>query len=85
MKIIAMPKLDLRLVFTVDESEARALEALAGYGDNAFIKVFYEHLGSTYMSKHEDGLRSFLISIREILPIILARQDQARKTFEAEL
>ena len=81
-KIIARPKIALELAFSVTEIEARALAALAGYGDDAFIKAFDELLGRHYMEPHEAGLRAFLKSIREIVPGHLNRVDQARKTFE---
>lgn len=80
-KISSIPKVDLSLVFEVDESEARALDALAGYGDDAFVKAFYEHLGEAYMEQHEAGLRSFLRAIRHIVPGILARMNEAEKVF----
>lgn len=80
--IIARPKLDLRVTFSVNEAEARALDALAGYGDDAFIKVFYDKLGQHYMGPHESGMRSLLCSIRDHLPAILSRSDEARKIFD---
>ena len=83
-KIIGKARLDLCLTFYINESEARALDALAGYGDDAFIKVFYEKLGSSYMRDHEQGLREFLNSIRNFLPGELHKIDKARKTFNGE-
>lgn len=74
--------LDIRLQFTISESEARALDALAGYGDDAFVQAFYEKLGKAYMEKHEDGLRSFLKSIRDNIPGILNRVNDARVAFK---
>lgn len=65
--------------FTVSESEARALDALVGYGDDAFIKVFYDKLGKAYMDRHEQGLREFFQSIRGFMPGILSQIDDARK------
>ena len=38
-EIIGRPNVDLRLTFSINESEARALDALAGYGDDAFVRV----------------------------------------------
>lgn len=78
-KITQKAKLDLLLAFEINESEARALDALAGYGDDAFIEVFYAKLGSAYMEKHEQGLRQFLQSIRKFVPMALGRIDRARK------
>ena len=68
----------LQLKFEVNESEARALDALCGYGDDAFVCAFYEKLGKAYMEKHEGGLRSFLKSCRQTLPGILSKVDDAR-------
>ena len=81
-KVTARPKLDLIVNFAVNESEARALDALVGYGDDAFIQVFYEKLGKAYMQDHEQGLRKFFKSIRGQMPTILARMRQAREAFD---
>lgn len=80
-KIIGRPNVNLNLEFQVNEAEARALYDLAGYGDDAFIKVFYEKLGRCYMEKHEAGLRSFLKSVRQFIPFELTKLDNARKAF----
>jgi hypothetical protein len=83
-KLEERPRVELEVRFTVTESEARALDALVGYGDDAFIKVFYEKLGKAYMREHEQGLRSFFKSIREMMPSFLDRADRARKVFNSE-
>ena len=44
-KFIGKPKITMNATFTVDEEELRALDALACYGDDSFIKHFYEKLG----------------------------------------
>ena len=80
-EIIGRPNVNLDLTFRINEAEARALEDLAGYGDDNFIKAFYEKLGKCYMEKHEAGLRSFLCSVRSFLPPQLAALDEARKAF----
>lgn len=82
--ITQKPEVKLEVIFKVDESEARALDALVGYGDDAFIKQFYEFLGKGYLEPHEAGLRKFFKSIREMLPCILNRATDARKTFEGK-
>lgn len=82
-KITQKPQVNCDIVFTVNESEARALDALAGYGDDAFIKTFYDGLGKAYMEKHEKGLRTFLQDVRTNLPSILSRLDNARVAFDA--
>lgn len=81
-QITQKPKVEVLTQFIITEEELRALDALSGYGDDAFIKHFYDHLGKAYMAKHEVGLRTFLKSIRELAPSIIARTDAARKAFE---
>ena len=82
-KLTMRPSVNLDLTFTVNESEARALDALAGYGDDSFIAAFYDKLGKAYMDKHEAGLRSFLKDIRAFVPSALSHLDAARKAFES--
>ena len=81
MKIIATPNIDLTLQFSINEKEARALDALAGYGDDAFLKMFYTELGSYYMEKHESGMREFLKTVRDKIPLYLSKIDKAREIF----
>jgi hypothetical protein len=70
----------LTLSFTLGESEARALEALAGYGTDAFLEVFYAKMGKGYLRPHEAGLRSLFVLARS-LNGHLDRVDQARRVF----
>jgi hypothetical protein len=83
-KAITKPTLNVTIAFEVNESEARALDALAGYGDDAFIQAFYVNLGRSYMEKHESGLRTFLESIRAIVRPGLSVIDKARKVLVNE-
>lgn len=76
------PTLRVEVHFVVEEVEARALDAMAGYGDDAFVSAFYERLGKAYMEKHEHGLRSFLDSIRKQMPMVLGQIDSARNAFK---
>lgn len=75
------PTLGLTVTIRLTEEEARAFDALVGYGDDAFIKHFYETLGAAYMRDHERGLRTMFQSIRDTMPGILGRMDDARKVF----
>jgi hypothetical protein len=77
-KIVGKPRIDIEFTFTVNEAEARALEALAGYGDDAFIGMFYDKLGASYLKPHEAGMREFLKSIRGICINALADVADAR-------
>jgi hypothetical protein len=82
-KLSQRATVQVEVAFTVDEAEARALDALVGYGDDAFIQAFYEKLGKAYMRDHEKGLRSFFKSVRELMPPILSRATSAREVFQA--
>lgn len=93
-----MAKLDVKasvtvtIQFTISEEEARALDALVGYGDKEFLKeydehffkIFYSRLGEHYMKPHEKGLRSVFQNIRETMPNLLQRADKARKAFQGD-
>lgn len=72
-------KLEMSAQFTVNEIELRALDALAGYGEDAFIKHFYDHLGKAYMRDHEAGLRTFLGTIRKVTGPALHSMEAAKK------
>lgn len=84
-KIKQNPTIELQLTFTITESEARALNALAGYSNDALIKFFYENMGRHYMEPHEAGFRLFLDSIRGVVCGPLARVDKARKAFVPQI
>lgn len=68
----------------LSEVEARALEALAGYGADAFLEVFYKHMGKHYLQPHESGLRSLFDSISG-LRYGLKQADQARAVFHGQM
>jgi hypothetical protein len=86
---VAIVQNSIRLQFTstltLNEAEIRALDALVGYGDDAFLKAFKEKLGTTYIRNYERGLRSAFEAIRrDILPA-LRDIDRIRKDLaEAE-
>ena len=69
----------LELKLTLNEEQARALDALAGYSTQAFLTTFYEKLGRAYLEPHEGGLRSLFGAINRDVPAALKRVDEARK------
>lgn len=77
-------RVEFEMVFTITESEARALDALSGYGSDAFMKFFYEHMGKYYMEPHDAGMRSFLDSIRGTVSGHIAQCDAARAAFTGQ-
>jgi hypothetical protein len=83
-QIVEQPLVTVSAKFTVTEGELRALDALAGYGDEAFIKMFYDKMGKSYLQPYEKDLREFLRSVRVLASPILSRADSARKAFNKE-
>lgn len=80
-RIEGRPKIDLEVALIINESEARALDALVGYGTDSFLKAFYEKLGEAYMKQHESGLRSFFAAVKENIPFLLAKLDESKSVF----
>jgi len=70
-----------RIVLALDEEEARALEAIFGYNDDEFLKVFYERMGRNYLEPHEEGFRTLSKSLKTILGQELKKADNAREAF----
>lgn len=54
------PRVTVEAIISLDQDELGALDALAGYGVDAFLTLFYKHMGEAYLKPHEAGLRSFL-------------------------
>lgn len=65
--------------FGLNETEVRALEALAGYGTDEFLTAFYEKMGKAYLEKHEDGIRTLFDKIKKDLRPRLDAMDELRK------
>lgn len=76
--------IEAQAVFVLSEAEMRALDALVGYGTNAFLEVFYAKMGRAYLEPHEAGLRTLFESIRNQIPSILDRVDGAREIFNGK-
>ncbi|HUX11236.1 MAG TPA: hypothetical protein VMW51_11365 [Terriglobia bacterium] len=83
MKIEGRPDLGIDLMIRLTESEARALDALAGYNFETFLETFYQKIGRAYLEPHEDGLRSLFIAIRDKSGIraVLSRMDACRSVW----
>jgi hypothetical protein len=63
-KVIGCGEIKGEVTLILSESEAKALDALVGYGAQNFLDVFYAHLGKAYLQPHERGLRSLFESVR---------------------
>lgn len=77
-------KLEFTGQMTLTEGEMRALDALVGYGDDAFLKAFYVKLGRHYMQPFEKDMRDLFKKIRvEVLPTLREIQDTRKRITEA--
>ena len=47
-KIETLPKIQIEIRLILTEEEAAALSAIAGYGIDAFLEVFYDKMGKSY-------------------------------------
>lgn len=80
-RLTQRPTLDLDVSIKLTESEVRALDALAGYGSDSFLKTFYQFMGRHYLEPHEAGLRSLFDTIQVELPPIIKRMNAAKQAF----
>lgn len=71
---------EIKATISLNEGDLRALDAMAGYGIEPFLKVFYEKLGKHYMQPYEANLRTLFKTIKADVPQALSKIDGARKT-----
>ena len=79
MRISNNTRIHFTITMQLNEEEARALDAMIGYGFNTFLATFYEHLGKGYLEPHEAGLRRVFDAVREQVSPELFRIDRAVK------
>lgn len=83
-KVIGYGEIKGEVTLVLTEEEAKALDALVGYGPREFLAVFYKHLGKAYLEPHERGLKSLFESVRTgdgSVSNFLKRIHEARKVF----
>lgn len=85
MTIKARVSIAVQATMELNESELAALDALAGYGTDGFLEVFYAKMGRAYLQPHEAGLRSLFDKIRADVPNTLRLLQDARKDHRAGL
>ena len=71
--------LELKVMFELNEHEVAALDALAIYGTDSFLKVFYEKMGKHYLEPHESGLKSLFEKVKELKKPIQELQEYRKK------
>lgn len=83
-RFIQKPVVSVEAIVVLTEDQMGALEALAGYGTDKFLECFYANMGKAYLSKHEAGLRSLFELVRQEVPSILSRANDARMAFNSK-
>lgn len=81
----SVAKIEGKVVIQLTEEEARALDAIVGYGPETFVKWFYANLGKHYLKPHEIAMRSLFKTLREELPRHLSKFDEVRKVFDGTM
>lgn len=80
--------LKVEVTITISEDEIFALDGIFGYNVDAFLKVFYEKMGKSYVQPHEAGVRSLHKTVRGVLagPIseIKATRSKIYEAFKKE-
>ena len=75
----------VKATLDLDEQQLGALDALAGYGTDAFLETFYVKMGRAYLQPYEKGLRSLFDTIKATCPKALQDVRKAREAlFEQE-
>lgn len=67
IKILSKAEVHFEVVLKLSEEEARALDAIVGYGPDRFVEWFYKNLGKHYLKPHEQGMRSLFDTCRKEL------------------
>jgi hypothetical protein len=83
-KIEQRPQIECECIIRLTEPEMRALDAIVGYGWDGFIKTFKQHMGQHYIRDHEAGGKLLFETVRQHIPSILRRADDARAVFQGE-
>jgi hypothetical protein len=63
-KVIGNGEIKGEVTLVLSEAEAKALDAIVGYGPKVFLEAFYSKLGKAYLEPHERGLKSLFESVR---------------------
>lgn len=73
---------EFKLNIELTEGEARAWDAIVGYGFEAFIKVFKEKLGSHYITPYEKDCEKMFKDTRQELGFQLHAIDEIKKAIK---
>lgn len=85
IKGVAQATVEFTIKFTLTKGEALALDAIVGYGVDPFLKVFYEHMGKSYLQPHEKEMRKLFERVKSCLPIEVRKIETAQKAINEAL
>jgi len=80
IKILSKVEMNFEVLLKLSEEEARALEAIVGYGADKFVEWFYKNHGKHYLQPHEKGMRSLFSTCRQELGFRFHDIDAIRKS-----
>ena len=72
-------RVETKIVLELTEVEARALDGIFGYSVDAFLKVFYAHMGRSYVEPFEAGVRSLHQTVRGVTGPAISQLDETRR------
>lgn len=78
MKSKIKTQMNVEFVVTLTEEEARALEAVCGYGPQQFLSVFYKYMGRSYLQPHEEGFISLCEGVTDKLKPLFTQIEKAK-------
>lgn len=85
IKSKAKATVEFTINFTLTKGEAKALDAIVGYGVEPFLKIFYEHLGKAYLQPHENEMRNLFERVKQDLPREVHKIETAQKAINEAL
>lgn len=78
MTVTINTEVKITATLTLTEGQLRALDAMTGYGADAFLRAFYVKLGKHYMKPFERDLRDLFKAIDAQVTPALQGVKQAR-------
>ena len=81
-RLIVDSRVSATITIRLTEDELRALHAIAAYGTDAFLSMFYVKMGRAYLEPHETGLRTLFAALSSETPQVTRCIDEARAAFK---
>lgn len=82
-EVVQKPSMEFHINIQLTEGEARAWDAIVGYGWDVFIQVFEEKLGKHYIAPYKREAEQMFKETRTTIGQQLYGIEQARKAIKA--